>query len=287
MSFFSVIIPVFNRYTLIERAIHSVFSQTYCDYEFIIVNDGSTDGTCELLETYKNKIKVIETKNMGVSAARNVGIRESTGDHIVFLDSDDEWLPSKLEKQREFILKNNYRVHQTDESWIRNGNWHNPMKKHTKKGGDFFKESLSLCLVSPSAVSLDRGIFNDFGLFDEKMRVCEDYDLWLRILSFEEIGFLNEKLVVKHGGHSDQLSSSTWGLDRFRVYSMMKLFVSNKSFSNEKRELVKTEIMKKITILKKGAIKRENQTLLDGLFIIEHFLIDNSSSIDFSFLLQE
>ena len=103
---FSVIIPTFNRAYCLERAIDSVLNQSFKDFELIIVDDGSTDDTVEVLKKYQNKISYIKTKNLGVSHARNVGIKKSRGEWIALLDSDDEWHENKLELQNKFISEN-------------------------------------------------------------------------------------------------------------------------------------------------------------------------------------
>ncbi len=97
----SVIIPTYNRVKTIERAVNSVLAQTWTEQEVIVVDDGSTDQTGEILKVYGDKIRVIRQQNGGVSAARNAGIKAATGEIISFLDSDDEWLPSKTERQGE------------------------------------------------------------------------------------------------------------------------------------------------------------------------------------------
>ncbi|MBM2835200.1 MAG: glycosyl transferase [Candidatus Brocadiaceae bacterium] len=93
----SVVIPTYNRAPYVIMAIESVLAQSYQDYEIIVVDDGSTDGTRDVLEPYRDRIRYMYQDNKGVSAARNTGIQESRGEWIAFLDSDDEWLPNKLE----------------------------------------------------------------------------------------------------------------------------------------------------------------------------------------------
>ena len=195
--FFSVIIPVFNRKEFIERAVNSVLSQDLQDYELIIVDDGSTDGLDNVI--FRSDIIVIRKENGGVSSARNAGIRKASGEYIAFLDSDDEWKSNKLSLQQKFIVENpEIRIFQSDEEWIRRGEKVNPKNIHQKIFGDIFYNSLKLCLVSPSAVVVRNDIFDQYGLFDEKMPVCEDYDLWLRISAREPFGLLNEKLIIKY-----------------------------------------------------------------------------------------
>lgn len=182
MPFFSVIIPTFNRAHLVTRAVESVCAQTFTDFECIVVDDGSTDNTAQILSPYIQHIQYIYMPHGGVSRARNCGIQQAKGQWIAFLDSDDEWLPEKLATQFEYITAHpDIYLHQTDEVWIRKGRRVNPMKKHQKREGHIFQDCLYLCLVSPSAVVVHKSVFEKVGMFDECLPVCEDYDLWLRV----------------------------------------------------------------------------------------------------------
>ncbi len=219
MAAVSVVIPTFNRAQKVVRAISSVLSQTFTDVEIIVVDDGSTDGTKKEVEQFDDFVTyVAHSSNLGVSAARNTGIKVSGAPLVAFLDSDDHWLPEKLAAQVGFFDEHPEAVAcQTEELWIRNGRRVNPMKKHLKPSGDIFEPSLKLCLVSPSAVMLKRSLLDEVGFFDEDLPVCEDYDLWLRISCRYPIHLIKEALVVKEGGHPDQLSVRHKGMDRFRI----------------------------------------------------------------------
>ena len=149
----SVIIPVYNRCILIERAIKSVLGQTLVPDEIIVIDDGSTDGTDKIIKNNYPDIILLKQKNRGVSCARNNGIFNAKGTWITLLDSDDEWLPEKLEKQSQAIQVNsNNKICHTDEVWIRNGVRVNPMKKHRKYGGNIYKYCLPQCVISPSSI---------------------------------------------------------------------------------------------------------------------------------------
>jgi glycosyltransferase involved in cell wall biosynthesis len=222
----SVIIPTFNRGWALKAAIDSVLGQDYRNKELIIVDDGSTDNTGDILHTYENRITVIRQKNTGVSAARNRGIRTARGSYIAFLDSDDRWLPGKLRSQMEFFNSHpDAAICQTEEIWIRNGVQVNPKKRHKKPSGMIFEKSLALCLVSPSAVMMKKSIFELVGTFDESLPAAEDYDLWLRISCRVPVYLIDKQLVIKCGGHADQLSGMT-GLDKFRIQSIQKMMTS-------------------------------------------------------------
>ena len=141
-SSISVIIPVYNRCTLINRAIKSVMEQTITPDEIIVIDDGSTDGTGNIVKNRYPDVILLKQKNRGVSCARNNGINNAKGTWLALLDSDDEWLPEKLEKQL-LGLRNdsNKKICHTDEIWIRNGVRVNPMNKHRKYGGNIYKLS--------------------------------------------------------------------------------------------------------------------------------------------------
>jgi glycosyltransferase involved in cell wall biosynthesis len=222
----SVIIPTFNRAWCLARAIESVLAQTFTDFELIVVDDGSSDETARLLGEYGDALEVIRQANRGVSAARNAGMAAARGRWIALLDSDDHWLPTKLAHQVDWLSAHpRYRICQTDEVWIRHGRRVNPKKRHRKYGGDIFERCLPLCLVSPSAVMMARSLVDEVGGFDETLPACEDYDLWLRISCTHPIGLVEAPLIVKTGGHEDQLSRAP-ELDKYRIQALVKLLGS-------------------------------------------------------------
>ena len=222
----SVVIPTYNRYEFLKRALHSVYDQTHSPFEVIVIDDGSTDETQQIVQDFPN-IKYFYQENAGVSSARNLGIKKSASDWIAFLDSDDEWHEDKLEEQV-FFHKQNPKVlmSYTDEKWIRERVEVKVPKKFRKFGGDIFKKCLSHCIIAPSATLIHKELLNAVGIFDESLEVCEDYDLWLRIAQSYKIGLVDKKLITKYAGHDDQLSFKYWGMDRFRVLALEKLLES-------------------------------------------------------------
>ncbi len=223
----TVIIPTYNRDWVVGEAIDSVLAQYFSDYELIVVDDGSDDRTPEILAAYGNQISVLRQANRGVSAARNRGIAAAAGRLVAFLDSDDLWLPQKLSTQVKFFAENpDAVICQTEEQWVRNGVRVNPKKRHLKFSGMIFERSLALCLVSPSAVMIKKALFDAVGVFDEDLPACEDYDLWLRISCRYPVDLIKTSLIIKRGGHEDQLSRSA-GLDKFRIRSLIKLLEDN------------------------------------------------------------
>ncbi|MBW2076515.1 MAG: glycosyltransferase family 2 protein [Deltaproteobacteria bacterium] len=256
----SVIIPTFNRSRRLIRAIRSVLKQTCRDYEVIVVDDGSSDDTYQALAPYMTMIRYVRQEvNRGVSAARNSGIRRAAAPWIAFLDSDDYWLEDKLSVQIAFLERNPSALAcQTEEIWIRDGRRVNPRKRHKKPSGDIFAQSLKLCLVSPSSVMLKSSLLDEIGLFDESLPAAEDYDLWLRISCRYPVYLIDKALVVKEGGHDDQLSRGFVGMDRFRIKAIVKLLESGILTYGQQRVAME-ELSSKCRIYGEGCMKREKK----------------------------
>lgn len=263
----SVIIPTYNRNWCIKRAIDSVLGQDYPYIEVIIVDDGSSDETLDTIYQYleNEKVYLLHTPHRGVSAARNKGIAKARGQWICFLDSDDEWLSHKISSQMDFAHNNPlYKIIHGEEIWVRNGKRVNPKLRHRKGGGNQFERSLELCVISPSTVMIHRDLFEKVGMFDEEMIVCEDYDLWLRITLHYPVGFINDPLIVKYGGHEDQLSHQYKAMDFYRVKALRKLL--DYEFLDEKLEnKIKREMAKKTSIVLNGHKKHQKLSLLSEM----------------------
>ncbi len=257
----SVIIPVFNRQSTIDRAIKSVIAQEFPAHELIVVDDGSTDSSAAIAQQNPGVI-CLQQSNQGVSAARNAGIKAATGEWIAFLDSDDEWLPEKLREQKSALqtqatIHANPLICHCDEIWIRNGRRVNPMKKHKKTGGEIYSNCLPLCVISPSAVLIHKQVFDLVGLFDTELPACEDYDMWLRVCSLMPVLFVDKPLLKKYGGHSDQLSHKYPAMDRFRIKAMEKIIRSG-SLTNTQQQQTLEQMEAKFRIFQKGAEKHNN-----------------------------
>ena len=251
----SVIITTFNRAAMVTEAVESVLAQEMTDFELIVVDDGSTDETEERLSIFGSRLKYHQQENAGVSAARNRGLEFSTAPLVAFLDSDDLWLPAKVQVQHNYMMEHP-EVHlcQTEEIWWRNGRRVNPKKHHRKPSGDIFCRSLDLCLVSPSAVMMRRELFEKVGYFDEDLPAAEDYDLWLRVSVAYAVPLLPDPLVIKRGGHSDQLSARS-GIDRYRIKALEKLLKCG-NLSTEQYIWAWKVLRRKCEIYGQGCLKR-------------------------------
>lgn len=256
----SAIITTYNRRAFVHEAVDSVLAQTYGDWELIVVDDGSTDGTDEALRRYGEKLRYIFQKNEGASAARNRGLELAGGEFVAFLDSDDLWLPRKLQVQVACMDGHpDCQICYTDEIWIRRGRRVNPKKRHAKYSGEIYSHCLPLCIISPSSALMRRGLFKEVGAFDPTLPVCEDYDLWLRVAASFPVFFIPQQLIVKRGGHPDQLSQRSWGNDRYRVQALVKMLESG-ALTPKQRRLTVEELHRKCRVLITGYGKRGKKT---------------------------
>ncbi|HZC46334.1 MAG TPA: glycosyltransferase, partial [Candidatus Acidoferrum sp.] len=236
----------------------SVLAQSFDSFELIVVDDGSTDGTVEYLSSLDKSIRSERIDHRGPAAARNRGVALARAPLIAFLDSDDLWAPTKLERQLAFMRANpDCEISQTYEIWIRNGRRVNPGLRHRKRAGDIFNDSLRTCLISMSAVMMRTELFRLVGGFDELMTAAEDYDLWLRILIDHDAGLLDEPLVTRRGGHRDQTSATTPALDRFRILALTKLLADDRLSSS--RQSAAVEVLAEKCHIYAGGLRRRNK----------------------------
>jgi glycosyltransferase involved in cell wall biosynthesis len=255
-KFISVIIPTYNRAERLGKAIDSVLNQSHQDFELIIVDDGSDDNTAEVIAGYSSGIIYLRQDNSGPAAARNRGIEKARYDLLAFLDSDDWYAENKLEAQMEAMQQNpSYLISHTQETWYRNGTILNQKVKHRKNSGDIFKQSLELCAVGMSTVMVRRETFERYGLFDEDLPCCEDYDLWLRVSAEQEFLLVEEPLTLKDGGRADQVSTIyRVGMDKFRIRAIMKILASGR-LTEEQTGIALRELEYKCRIYGTGCIK--------------------------------
>jgi glycosyltransferase involved in cell wall biosynthesis len=260
----SVIIPTHNRASFLGEAIRSVLDQKYfvqngpSSFELLVIDDGSTDNTAEILRSFGDNLKYVFQPHRGVSAARNRGLELALGGYIAFLDSDDLWEKEKTDIQMSFMNAfPEAKVCCTEETWIRRGRFVNPRKKHRKYSGWIFDRVLPLCLLSLSSALFRSELFEEIGKFDEELPACEDYDLGIRIAAKYPIHFLPRPLIIKRGGHADQLSRKYWGMDRFRIKALEKALQLDLTPHQER--LVRQELVKKYQVLAGGFEKRNKR----------------------------
>ena len=223
----SIVIPTYNRKHIISRAIDSVLNQTYDHFEILVVDDGSTDGTSEFLKNrYKKTIRVIFQENQGASAARNKGIESARGKFVAFLDSDDQWLHTKLETQISFLEENPSvallcaRTYRAD----------NPSKVNTYLSeaitGDLFSTLYTHSFVSTPTVVVKKEVLEQVGGFDTRYVSAEDFDLWLKITRVYNCAFLPDYVaIVNRGG--DNLSKDKITLHYHAISILKKYFDKN------------------------------------------------------------
>jgi glycosyltransferase involved in cell wall biosynthesis len=210
MTKISVIIPTYNRGNFTVEAINSVLAQTYKDYEIIVVDDGSTDDTREKMKAFDNQIRYIYQENKGPSAARNTGIQQAKGEYLAFCDSDDRFLPTKLEKQMNFIKKNP-KCHFLY-TWYYNVNEKGEITKLRKPFSCKNKEQLQYCLfarrftIRTSTLLVHKKCFEQAGLFNEKYWYSQDWDMWLRLAAYYR-GYCLEEPLSEYWLHGENRSS--------------------------------------------------------------------------------
>jgi glycosyltransferase involved in cell wall biosynthesis len=217
MTKISVIIPTYNMASYLPEAIESVLAQTYKDLEIIVIDDGSTDNTKEVVVPYLNRIQFLELANGGPSKARNCAIRRSSGEYVAFLDADDTWYPDKLERQMAiFSYRPNHNLvysdalitstndSQEDRLWF--------SYKRRVKSGWVFSYLLNENFITLSSVIVKRDCLERAGLFDEDLKCWEGYDLWLRIAFENQIGIVNAPLFLKrlHGSNLLYTETLNW-----------------------------------------------------------------------------
>ncbi|MEN9649386.1 MAG: hypothetical protein RL094_353 [Candidatus Parcubacteria bacterium] len=199
----SVLIPTYNRKHIIEQAIQSVLNQSFRDFEVIVVDDGSTDGTKEYIESLNLPITLISKENGGVASARNEGIKNARGTYIAFLDSDDAWLPDKLKAQVEYFQAHpDIPLVYTDEYIEVNGEVLPKTRFERADVGDEVKNNFLLSgfvqrtPIHTSAVMLKKSVLDEVGYFNETLKIHEDSELWNRISMKYKFGYIDTPLAI-------------------------------------------------------------------------------------------
>ncbi|MCB0442548.1 MAG: glycosyltransferase [Flavobacterium sp.] len=224
--YFSIIIPLYNKANSIEKTLKSVFSQSFTDYEVIVINDGSTDKSEETVNTFTdNRLRLISTENKGVSQARNLGISQSKGKLIAFLDADDYWFSQHLESFFQLhqsypeagLLATNYQFYYSEKKIIQPFFDTIPTEKWSGIIPDFFHSSMKFRIAWTSAVAVPKNVLDEVGNFDETITLGagEDTDLWIRIALKYPVAFDNEVSVYYQIAAENRISLSKTKRRRF------------------------------------------------------------------------
>lgn len=267
----SVVIPVYNREDLILRAVASVLDQDVprgWAVELVVVDDGSTDSTVQVLHELRReypgpgRFRVLSRSRGGTpGGARNYGVHHSGGEILAFLDSDDQWLPGKLQQQIPLHEAGASFSH-TRERWIREGREISQAGRRFsryRRSGDILEDALVKCIIGPSTVMISRGLWDRTGGFREDLEIAEDYEYWLRLLAVTAVEYLDVPLTVKYAGHGDQLSEKYGRIEPFRLQGLRAL-VESRWFARHRdggaQAMAERELARKALIHAGGARKR-------------------------------
>jgi glycosyltransferase involved in cell wall biosynthesis len=256
----TIIIPTYNRLFLLKYAIESVLCQTYRQFQLIITDDGSNDGTQQYVQNLNNPLRntrYLRIHHCGLPGkVRNAGARLAVGEYLAFLDSDDLWKPEKLARQLAFFRQHpEMRICHTREIWQRGERIVSQAGHRQRRSGDIFADALKKCIIGPSTVMMRRDLFEELGGFREDLEVAEDYELWLRVTAQLSVGYIDEPLVIKRGGHPDQLSEKYGQIEIFRINALLSNLEAG-TFRGRHYELATLELVRKCRIYAQGCEKR-------------------------------
>jgi glycosyltransferase involved in cell wall biosynthesis len=264
----SVIIPAYNVASYISEALESVFAQDFTDYEVIVVNDGSPD-TIEferLIQPYFQRIIYLKQENRGVSAARNAALRIARGQYVAFLDADDVWLPNKLSHQLAFLRGGNYDLVYANALYFGESLWAagTTFMDKLPSEGDVTRESIlsQRCTVLCSTVVATRAAVLDAGAFDEKLRMTEDFDLWLRMLGKKARIAYQKEVLASYRIRSTSSSSDRLNLEQSALLLLEKVGKSDDLTEGEREALNRT----RLRIQSEFALERGKVMILEGNF---------------------
>ncbi len=223
----SIVIPTYNRETFITKALDSVMAQTYQHFEVVVIDDGSTDNTRDVVQAYGEKVHYFYQRNKGIAGARNAGIKKSCGSYIAFLDSDDYWRPEKLERQ--MALFHEHREYGLVASCCASVRLDGSFREKNRPGksGRVLTDLFIKNFIRTSSVVIKKACFEKVGLFDEELRECEEYDLWLRIAAQYSVGFINESLAV-YVDNPEGISTDSLAGRLFRLKVLEKEYLREK-----------------------------------------------------------
>jgi len=215
----SVVMPAYNSEKTIGEAIESILNQTYKNFEFIIINDGSTDKTLEIIKSYAKKDKRIivldNEKNFGIPKTRNIALKKSKGKYIAIQDSDDISLSKRLEKQAEFLERNPNVGVVGSFMEIFDGHKKRGIRKYPEKDKELRKMIFFVCPIGQPAAMIRASVFEKIGLFDERFSQTEDLDLWFRIGNEYKLSNLQEVLIKYRYNPKSSTGTKTKAMEKF------------------------------------------------------------------------
>ena len=239
----SIIIPNYNGVHFVAEALNSVFEQNYTNKEVIVVDDGSSDGSVELLKTYGSKIKLIETRNLGPAAARNAGLLVANGELIAFLDSDDIWLSNKLTLQLNKMLEVGADLIYCHGQEF-GGSLGTNLKRIASYSGNcypYFKKNPGKAIIDmgPSTVLFKNNLLSISGIFDASFTgLAEDWDFFRRYCRIAKVSYCDEVLVMRRN-HSNNLSARS--LEDFYTgnkRALLKMFAEDFAIGPLERRII-------------------------------------------------
>ncbi len=256
-----VVIPAYGRVDLLREAIASVLNQTYTELRLFIVDDASPEPLEPHLPVSDPRVQVLRLeKNGGSGPARNHGVAAGSSSLVAFLDSDDLWHSEKLARQVTYLEANpECQWLHTNEIWLRGDVEVKQRSEHRKQGGQFLLRAFERCLIATSAVMMRRDFFESHSGFAPAFRLCQDFELWLRLLADAPVGFLEEPLAIKRTGAWVQ-SSATPEIDRFRVLALHRFYrqIRRSAAMAEYMQPLLKEAERKSRMLAMGAAKHGN-----------------------------
>lgn len=259
-----VVIPVRDRPEMLRRAVESVLAQSFRFFDLVVVDDASPEDLSEVRDWVEGAGHhwLSLDKNVGPAGARNAGAELLKSQWLAFLDSDDVWEVEKLQQQVDWHARHpKIEISQCEERWMRNGQPFKKKFRQVQPEGWIFEACVQVCCISPSCVMMSHRLWQQLGGFDQRYRVCEDYELWLRVALNEQVGVVKGTagaLVTRHGGHEDQLSFALPAMDRFRVMALLDLMLKV-DLSPQQKQWVVGAILQRSEVLQQGAQKRAKQ----------------------------
>ncbi len=240
----SVVIPTYNSAAFVREAIQSVLGQTYSDLEIIVIDDGSTDDTERVVRSFGDRVFYVRQENNGAGAARNQGIKKSQGSYVAFLDSDDLWLPGKLEEQIP-LLDRDPELGLVYSDWAvvpEQGEAQPSYLQNLPAASGYVFDRLVQCgFILTSGTVVRRSCLDDVGYFDEALSIAQDYDLWLRICYRWKVALVNKPLAIKRN-RDGNLSSNLPKTAAERIVLFEKALKTFPDMSRSRRRLVRHQL---------------------------------------------